>query len=45
MQHMATVAILVEKIYEDLELQSPRLRLKTGYTVDGPNDSETFIAK
>ena len=37
---MAKIAILVEKIYEDLELQYPRLRLKeAGHAVDvvGPN--------
>jgi len=32
---MAKIAILVEKIYEDLELQYPRLRLKeAGHQVD-----------
>ncbi len=45
---MAKIAILVEKIYEDLELQYPRLRLKeAGHTVDivGPKAGETFIGK
>ena len=45
---MAKVAILVEKIYEDLELQYPRLRLKeAGHTVDviGPKAGETYIGK
>ena len=45
---MARIAILVEKIYEDLELQYPRLRLKeAGHTVDviGPKAGETFIGK
>jgi protease I len=43
---MAKIAILVEKIYEDLELQYPRLRLKeAGHTVDviGPKASETYV--
>ena len=45
---MAKIAILVEKIYEDLELQYPRLRLKeAGHTVDviGPKAGETYIGK
>ena len=45
---MAKVAILVEKIYEDLELQYPRLRLKeAGHTVDvvGPKAGETYSGK
>jgi protease I len=43
---MAKIAILVEKIYEDLELQYPRLRLKeAGHTVDiiGPKAGETYV--
>ena len=45
---MANVAILVEKIYEDLELQYPRLRLKeAGHSVDviGPKAGETYVGK
>ena len=45
---MAKIAILVEKIYEDLELQYPRLRLKeAGHTVDiiGPKAGETYLGK
>jgi protease I len=45
---MARIAILVEKIYEDLELQYPRLRLKeAGHVVDiiGPKAGETYIGK
>ena len=45
---MAKIAILVEKIYEDLELQYPRLRLReAGHTVDiiGPKAGETYIGK
>src|SRR6188768_2653571 len=45
---MAKIAILVEKIYEDLELQYPRLRLKeAGHQVDviGPKAGETYIGK
>lgn len=45
---MARIAILVEKIYEDLELQYPRLRLKeAGHEVDivGPKAGETYIGK
>ena len=41
---MARIAILVEKIYEDLELQYPRLRLKeAGHHVEiiGPKAGET----
>ena len=43
---MSKIAILVEKIYEDLELQYPRLRLKeASHTVDviGPKADETHI--
>jgi protease I len=45
---MAKIAILVEKIYEDLELQYPRLRLKeAGHTVEiiGPKAGETYTGK
>ena len=45
---MAKIAILVEKIYEDLELQYPRLRLKeAGHTVEviGPKAGETYLGK
>ena len=45
---MAKIAILVEKIYEDLELQYPRLRLKeAGHSVDviGPKAGETYVGK
>lgn len=45
---MARIAILVEKIYEDLELQYPRLRLKeAGHEVDivGPKAGETYTGK
>src|SRR3954466_5531332 len=45
---MSKIAILVEKIYEDLELQYPRLRLReAGHTVDvvGPKAGETYIGK
>ena len=45
---MAKIAILVEKVYEDLELQYPRLRLKeAGHTVDviGPKAGDTFVGK
>jgi protease I len=42
------IAILVEKIYEDLELQYPRLRLKeAGHEVHviGPKAGETYVGK
>jgi putative intracellular protease/amidase len=45
---MAKIAILVEKIYEDLELQYPRLRLKeAGHAVEivGPKAGETYVGK
>src|SRR5438270_2392165 len=45
---MAKIAILVEKIYEDHELQYPRLRLKeAGHQVDviGPKAGETYVGK
>jgi protease I len=45
---MAKIAILVEKIYEDLELQYPRLRLReAGHTVEivGPKAGETYPGK
>ena len=45
---MAHVAILVEKIYEDLELQYPKYRMKeAGHTVDiiGPKAGETYVGK
>jgi len=45
---MARVAILVEKIYEDLELQYPKYRLKeAGHTVEiiGPKAGETYVGK
>ena len=45
---MAKIAILVEKTYEDLELQYPRLRLKeAGHAVDviGPKAGETYVGK
>src|SRR4051794_38135550 len=45
---MAKIAILVEKVYEDLELQYPRLRLKeAGHTVEviGPKAGDTFVGK
>ncbi len=45
---MAKIAILVEKIYEDLELQYPRLRLKeAGHLVEviGPKAGETYAGK
>ena len=45
---MPKIAILVEKIYEDLELQYPRLRLKeAGHQVDviGPKAGETYVGK
>jgi protease I len=45
---MARIAILVEKTYEDLELQYPRLRLKeAGHEVHvvGPKAGETYVGK
>jgi protease I len=45
---MAKICILVEKIYEDLELQYPKYRLKeAGHEVDivGPKAGETYIGK
>lgn len=45
---MARVAILVEKMYEDLELQYPRLRLtEAGHQVDvvGPKAGEVYVGK
>ncbi len=45
---MARIAILVEKIYEDLELQYPKYRLiEAGHTVDviGPKKGETYVGK
>ncbi len=45
---MAKIAILVERIYEDLELQYPRLRLKeAGHAVEiiGPKAGETYVGK
>jgi protease I len=45
---MAKIAILVEKTYEDLELQYPRLRLKeAGHEVHviGPKAGETYVGK
>lgn len=45
---MAKIAILLEKIYEDLELQYPRLRLKeAGHVVEiiGPKAGETYVGK
>ncbi len=45
---MARIAILLEKIYEDLELQYPKYRLKeAGHEVDivGPKAGETYIGK
>jgi protease I len=45
---MARIAILVEKIYEDLELQYPRLRLiEAGHAVEiiGPKAGETYTGK
>ncbi len=45
---MARIAILVEKIYEDLELQYPKYRLKeAGHSVDviGPKAGETYVGK
>jgi putative intracellular protease/amidase len=43
---MAKIAILVEKGYEDLELQYPRLRLKeAGHVVEvvGPKVGESIL--
>ncbi len=45
---MAKIAILLEKMYEDLELQYPRLRLReAGHTVDviGPKAGEIYVGK
>lgn len=45
---MARIAILVEKVYEDLELQYPRLRLReAGHTVDviGPRAGDVYLGK
>jgi protease I len=45
---VAKIGILVEKIYEDLELQYPRLRLKeAGHAVEiiGPKAGETYLGK
>jgi protease I len=45
---MARCAILVEKIYEDLELQYPLYRLReAGHQVDviGPKAGETYVGK
>ncbi len=45
---MARIAILVEKIYEDLELQYPKYRLReAGHEVDviGPTKDETYTGK
>ena len=45
---MAKICILVEKMYEDLELQYPRLRLKeAGHEVEvvGPKAGETYVGK
>ena len=45
---MARIAILVEKTYEDLELQYPRLRLKeAGHEVHvvGPKAGEVYVGK
>ncbi len=45
---MAKIAILVERIYEDLELQYPRLRLReAGHEVEviGPKAGETYVGK
>ena len=43
---MARIAILVEKIYEDLELQYPKYRLReAGHEVHvvGPRKSEVYV--
>ena len=45
---MPRVAILVEKMFEDLELHYPRLRLaEAGHAVDviGPKRGETYVGK
>jgi protease I len=45
---LSKIAILIEKIYEDLELQYPRLRLReAGHQVEiiGPKTGETYIGK
>ena len=45
---MARIAILVEKMYEDAELQYPRLRLtEAGHEVHviGPKANETYVGK
>ena len=45
---MKKIAILVEKIYEDLELQYPRLRLReAGHQVHviGPKKGEVYVGK
>src|SRR6478736_363975 len=45
---MAKIAILLEKTYEDLELQYPRLRLKeAGHQVDiiAPKLNEVYVGK
>ena len=45
---MANIAILVEKIYEDLELQYPKYRLReAGHTVHviGPKKGEIYVGK
>jgi protease I len=45
---MARIAILVEKMYEDAELQYPRLRLKEAgheVAVVGPKANETYVGK
>jgi protease I len=45
---MARIAILVEKMYEDLELQYPRLRLReAGHAVEviGPKAGDTYPGK
>ena len=45
---MARIAILLEKMYEDAELQYPRLRLKEAgheVTVVGPKANETYVGK
>lgn len=45
---MARIAILVEKIYEDLELQYPKYRLReAGHEVHviGPKKGEVYVGK